>query len=218
MSNFKKSELHYLENYRLLFTNLDEVPTLKNEMAEYGYNDEKIAEGKKLYESTLALYNQNKQETSEERETSAKFATAYEALKKEYAKHRKIAKVALMNHPELWQTFSIKGTASDAYLKVMEDAKTLYTQTKNHEVAKPLLATFKLTESIADTQLQKISEVETLKASYEKEKGESQQATKNKDQAFAELDKWVKDFYNVAKIALDDQPQLLESVGKWIRS
>lgn len=41
MSKLKNSELQYLENYRLLFTNLDEVQDLKTEMAEYGYDEEK---------------------------------------------------------------------------------------------------------------------------------------------------------------------------------
>lgn len=52
----------------------------------------------------------------------------------------------------------------------MEEIKTLYTQTKTHTIAKPILEKFKLTESIADEQLAKINEVETLRAKYEKEK------------------------------------------------
>ena len=51
-----------------------------------------------------------------------------------------------------------------------------------------------------------------------KEKGESQDATKLKDTAFGELDDWMRDFYAVAKIALEDNPQLLESLGKFVRS
>lgn len=92
----KISELKYLENYRLLFVNLEEVQDLKSEMAEYGYDDQKIAEGKALYDKTQSLYNKNKQETAEEREAYAHFAQSYEEMKKSYAKHRKIAKVALM--------------------------------------------------------------------------------------------------------------------------
>ena len=40
------------------------------------------------------------------------------------------------------------------------------------------------------------------------------QATKDKDKAFAELEKWVREFYAIAKIALEDKPQLLESMGR----
>lgn len=57
MSKLNTSELQYLENYRLLFTNLDEVQDLKTELAEFGYNDTKIAEGKALFSQTQQLYN-----------------------------------------------------------------------------------------------------------------------------------------------------------------
>ena len=60
--------------------------------------------------------------------------------------------------------------------------------------------------------------MEQAYADYQKEKGESQQATKDKNNAFDALDKWVVRFFKVAKIALEDKPQLLESLGKTIRS
>lgn len=55
-------------------------------------------------------------------------------------------------------------------------------------------------------------------ADYIREKGESQQATQDKNKAFDAVTKWVSEFYAVAKIALEDQPQLLESVAKLVRS
>ncbi len=63
-----------------------------------------------------------------------------------------------------------------------------------------------------------ISELETARAVYLKEKGgESQDATKGKDAAFAKIDDWMSEFYAVAKIGLEDNPQLLEALGKTIR-
>lgn len=63
-----------------------------------------------------------------------------------------------------------------------------------------------------------ISELETARAVYLKEKGESQDATKIKDAAFAKTDDWMSEFYAVAKIGLEDNPQLLEALGKTVRS
>jgi len=51
-----------------------------------------------------------------------------------------------------------------------------------------------------------------------REVGESQDATKIKDAAFVKMDDWMSEFYAVAKIALEDNPQLLESLGKLVRS
>ena len=81
-----------------------------------------------------------------------------------------------------------------------------------------MLEKFKLTPAVADEQLAKLEELRTLRDAYNKEKGESQDATKAKDAAFAKIADWMREFYAVAKIALDDRPQLLESIGKWMRS
>ena len=40
----------------------------------------------------------------------------------------------------------------------------------------------------------------------------------DKNKAFEAMNKWVKEFYEVAKIALSDRPQLLESIGKLVKS
>ncbi|MRI64354.1 hypothetical protein EDM00_10200 [Ornithobacterium rhinotracheale] len=218
MSKLKTTELQYLENYRVLFTNLDEVQDLKTELADYGYDDTKIAEGKALFDYTQQLYDQNKQETAEEKEAYAQFSDAFSTLKKAYSKHRKVAKVALMKKPELWKTLAIDGSLSAAYVKAMQEIKTFYEQAQNHSDAKPLLEKFKINQAVVDAQVAQIQQVETLRAKYEKEKGENQNATQQKNKAFADLSDWIKEFYAVAQIALDDRPQLMESIGKFVRS
>ncbi len=62
-----------------------------------------------------------------------------------------------------------------------------------------------------------LTELETARAEYLKEKGESQEATKIKDAAFAKMDDWMSEFYAVARIALEDKPQLLEALGKVVK-
>lgn len=52
---------------------------------------------------------------------------------------------------------------------------------------------------------------------YVMEKGESQDATKKKDEAFRVLTDWVRTCYAVAKIALREDKQLLESLAKLVK-
>jgi len=39
-----------------------------------------------------------------------------------------------------------------------------------------------------------------------------------KDAAFAKIDDWMSEFYAEAKIGLEDNPQLLEALGKTVKS
>ncbi len=214
----RTSELQYLEKCRLIFANYEEITELKTELEEYGYDAELMKEGKKLYLKAQELYDKNKQETAEAKEAYALFEQAYEKFTKVYGKHRKIAKVALMHKPEVWESLAIKGETSRAYLSFMKDAEIFYKQATTHQEARPLLQKFKITEAIAEEQLTAIENIVVLRTKYEKESGESQQATQDKNKAFVDMDKWVREFYAVAKIALEDKPQLLESIGKDMRS
>lgn len=214
----RTSELQYLEKCRLVFANYEEIAELKSEMEEYGYDSARMNEGKQLYLKAQELYDKNKQDTAEAKEAYAAFEQAYDKFSKLYSKHRKAAKVALMHKPEVWESLAIKGETARAYLSFMKDAEIFYKQVGTHQEARPLLEKFKITNTIAEEQLTAIENVVALRTKYEKESGESQQATQDKNKAFADMDKWVREFYAVAKIALEDKPQLLESIGKDMRS
>lgn len=123
-----------------------------------------------------------------------------------------------MKKPELWKTLAIDGSLSAAYVKALQEIKTFYEQAQSHSEAKPLLEKFKIDKTAVDAQEAQIQQVESLRNKYEKEKGENQDATQQKNKAFTELSDWVKEFYAVAQIVLDDRPQLLESIGKFVRT
>ncbi len=214
----RQSELQYLENYRLVFTNLSQVAEIQTQMADYGYDETAINEGKALYEKAKNLYDVRQTESTEAKQAYDVFANAFEQLQEQYKKHRKKAKVALLKKTNLYEPFHLKKRIPQAYLKFMQEAEIFYVQMQNNEEAKPLLARFKLNEEIATAQLDAIETVAELRAKYEKEKGESQQATKNKNKAFEDIAEWIREFFTVAEIALEDHPQLLESIGKFVKS
>ncbi len=79
------------------------------------------------------------------------------------------------------------------------------------------LAQFKITPDTIAVCIEDIALLEKSRAIYHREIGELQEATKMKDIVLEELDEWMKDFYAVAKIAMENQPQLLESIGLKVR-
>ncbi|MDO4229859.1 MAG: hypothetical protein Q4C98_08595 [Capnocytophaga sp.] len=216
----KKNSITYevFQKYGAIFENISKNNLLKTELAEYGYDDAEIAKGKALYDSAWQKIDTNKTETTEEKFAYEAFSKKYEALKKAYQTDRKKAKIIFKDDNASLSALNLKGVASTRISGVINDADTLYKQLSVNENLRTPLKKLKIDETYIAQQLTLLTETQQAYHLYLKEKGESEQATKNKNNALAELEKWVKEFYAIAKIALEDQPLLLESLGKSVRN
>jgi hypothetical protein len=218
MSRPKKSEKQLLEDYRIAFQNVSDQPAAAAAMEEVGYGQPEIQQGKDLWTTTNNLMNKTTTETDESAEAYTVFSVKFDVLTSQYKSHRKKTKVAFRNNAIMLERLHIDGSMPDAYLPFLEQVKIFYSiANADPSVASTTSRLKRTAQQLADTALL-IPDVERLRAAYIKEKGESQQATKDKDAALATLDNWMKEFYAVAKIALEDQPQLLESIAKFVRS
>ena len=104
-----------------------------------------------------------------------------------------------------------------AYMNWLETIRKFYTTLNEDAALLQKLARFKVTAEDVTAGLAQITVVEKARAEFLRESGESQAATDTKDTAFAQLDEWMGEFYAVARIALEDKPQLLEVLGKTIK-
>ena len=205
------------QNYGTIFENINKNDVLKTELAEYGYDETEIAKGKALYDDASQKLDLNKTETAEEKLAYDAFAKKFGELKKTYATDRKKVKIIYKDDDRTLSALAVKGVASIRTVALLDDMDTLYKQLQTNETLRNPLKRLKITDEYIAAQLTLLEEVKKKYSDYLKEKGESQQATKDKDEALAKLEKWVREFYAITKIALEDKPQLLESVGKLVR-
>lgn len=212
------SEAEALEQYRVSFENVEKQSEISSIMAEFGYDETLLTEGKALLTKTQTAYNNNKTEDNETVTAYNKFSTTKENLAKVYGLHRKKGKVVFRKDETTLKNLGLKGSLPQAYIKWLETIKKFYSTAIGNTEIETKLARLKVTPTELQDTVALIAELETNRSEYLKEKGESQDATKLKDAAFGELDDWMREFYAVAKIALEDNPQLLESLGKYVKS
>jgi hypothetical protein len=212
------SEAQILEQYRVSFENVENQTEIATIMAEFGYDETLIAEGKSLFTKTQNAYNNNKTEDDETSEAYNNFSTKKEELSEVYMLHRKKGKVVFRKDASVLNSLGLTGSLPRVYVKWLEAVKKFYSTAIGESEIETELARLKVTPIELQDTVALIAALESARAEYLKEKGESQDATKLKDAAFIELDDWMREFYAVAKIALEDNPQLLESLGKFVRS
>ncbi|GAB7086524.1 hypothetical protein [Marinifilum fragile] len=213
-----RSEVQVLESYRIALTNVELQPEIAATMAEFGYTTEVIAEGKTLLSETQNAWNFNKQEDNETLEAYAIFSEKDSALDGSYNLHRKKAKVVFRNDNVMLQKLALSGRTPKAYASKVATMKTFYSEIIADTEIQTKLARLKFPKEEADAGMTAILELEASRTAYLRETGESQEATQAKDAAFDKLDKWMQEFYAVAKIAMDDKPQLLEALGILVRN
>lgn len=212
------SEKSLLQNYGVLFYNVVKDTELSRELEEYGYDAAEVANGKALYDNLVQLYDDNVKETAEEITAYKKFTDLFDALINTYTTDRKKAKIIFKEKPEVLTNLKIKGVQPRRNAVILDSIKIFYQAIQNNPDLLQPLQRLKINAVHVQNQLNQLQAVERAYADYIQEKGESQQATKNKDMAFKTLEKWIREFYAIAKIALEDKPQLLESVAKLVRS
>lgn len=212
------SEMSLLDKSSGALTNGTANSTIAALLSEYTYDEVKMAEGTALHADTLAAWKKNKKESDEKSAAYSDYNSKIEALEDRYRLDRKKGKTVFRKEPETLDKLNLSGSVPKAYLKFMETCETFYTKVNADPAILAKLARMKITN---ETVLEGLADIEAVKAArhaYQNEKGESEEATREKDAAFEKLDEWMDDFYATAKIALMDHPQLLESLGIRVKS
>ncbi len=214
--NYSNREL--LQDYGILFENLKTQDTLKTELADYGYDKYEVSKGRELYIKAQKWYEKNVKESQEKTSAYASFSEKFEQLVEIYRKDRKKAKIVYRKQDDILKILQLKGQMPRRMVKLQDTIRIFYQTLFEQEALQTPLQRLKITVEHIVAQLNLLKSTEKAYAEYIREKGEGEDATKQKDLAFSELEDWVQEFYSIAKIALEDHPQLLESVAKFVRS
>lgn len=212
------SEAETLEQYRVALDNAENQSEIASVLTEFGYDSTMIAQGKALLTQTRQAYDANKTEDDETSAAYNSFTTLKEQLENTYSLHRKKAKVVFRNDSLTMDKLAVSGSLPKAYISWLETAKKFYSVASSDTNIQSKLARLQISADDLIATATLITNLEKARAEYLKEKGESQDSTKLKDAAFAKIDDWMSEFYAVSRIALEDNLQLLESLGKVIRS
>jgi len=187
-------------------------------VAEFGYDEQTINAGKVLYDKTNQLQQQQQKEYGDQYTASAAFKAKLAEAKSVYIRFVKVARVAFKNDYAAFQKLALAGKRKHSFSDWFAQVEQFYNNALVDPAVLSALSKFGVTQAKLEQGKQLAQETQDAAVAKKKESGEAQQATLTRDKAADELDDWLSDYKALAKIALEDKPQLLEKLGILVRS
>lgn len=192
-------------------TTIPEAGTL---LAPFGYDATKIAAGQQLLAETRDLVNQQKVEYGEQFEATEAVQLAWDAAKAAYGPSIALARVALKNETAAQSALGLAGRRKRSLSGWIDQAVTFYSNLLGNQSWVAIMATFNRDQTALAAEQQLVYALVAANLTQEKEKGESQQATRARDAKLDELYDWYGDYRDVAVIALDGHPEWIDLIRK----
>lgn len=217
MAKIRFSQEKILQDTGILLDNLRNQPVIAEKMGAFKYDEKKIEEGKTLWAKAKELYELTKKEGAESTEAYAIYTQKLEQLREGYSLDRKKVKTLYNGRTEVLKNLAVDKAEARAFAVWIAEVERFYTRLEEETELLSELEAMQMELDGVKAQQAKVKEVNAAYTHYIMEKGESQDATKKKDAAFKELTDWVRTCYAVAKIALREDKQLLESLAKLVK-
>ncbi len=191
---------------------------IQGQLSAFGYDSEKLTIGKTLLEECDQLVKTQIKEYGDQFEATSVLNALWKTAEKTYMKSLKIARVAFSHDASAQAALLLNGNRKDSLSGWLQQSESFYANLIASTSFKTAMSTYGYTDEKLLTEQQQIIDLKTAKRNQEKEKGQAQQATLNRDKKLDELDSWVSDFIVIARIALEETPQFLEKLGILERS
>jgi hypothetical protein len=186
---------------------------IKPILANYGYDEATITEGKQLYDTAVDLQHKQKREYGDKYGASNEFKQARKNAYKQYMEFVELARIALKRDPNLMSQLDINGRRESVYEKSVTQMERFYTNALASDDIKGKLARFNITEERLNAGKALVDTMKAKRQEQQEEASEAQRATRDRDAAIDVLDDWMDDFLAVSEIALRSQPEYLERMG-----
>lgn len=179
-------------------------------LSAFRYARKKLLEGKALCEQTHMLHMSKFDKYGSQYQTSNTLKEEVALVKMQYKRHLQIARLAFEDNRGVQEKLKLKGKRKENLDGWLEQATAFYYYidgvmediTRYGADQEELIQTKVMVEALSATKQQQLQT-----------RGEAQHATQQRNIALKQLNNWMKKFRQTARIALQEEPQLLEILG-----
>ena len=214
----KNKVTDFLMSAKTMIENALSDDTVKTALAGYGYDEARLQAGKALYDEAFELDLTQKRESGEKVAATTEFNNLWAEADQQYMKTLKVARIVLKNLYKADQAAMLYGVRKQSFNGWQEQAVSFYANILNDPELLEAMAGYGYPEDRLNQEYEMVQQVIEQNLRQKKEKGESEQATRFRDQKLDQLADFVSDLRGIAKVALADTPDYLEKLGILARS
>ena len=208
----------YLSKARVAIENGKNVPEIAGKLTLFGYAPEQMEVGQQLLADAEAKQNAQKKEYGEQYDATEKQNTLYGEANKEYMKFMKLARIRFADNVDIQQAMRLNGSRKRNLAGFIRDASLFYSNALANENVINGLSKYNITREDLEKGQQLLKDLEQAEAVQKKETGDAQISTQKRNEAMDKLENWFSEFIEVARIAVDDEPEMMEMLGVLHRS
>ena len=206
----KVKEAHFLNQVDIAIDNALNTPEIMEQLGNYGYDAKKLKKALEMRRSIDSLSVQQEDTHIAAKDATRVLNEARQQADTMFGSHLAIARIAFKDDPTFWNALKLaqarERNLADWLVQIHRFYNRIVVVAKEMEKynvpQKELIETRKI-----------IAQIGNLQRLQKKAKGQAQVATQAKNKAVSELHIWMRRFFRIAKIALDDNPQQLEVLG-----
>jgi len=193
-------------------------PIILGRLEEYGYGATRIHQGQTILKRAQEITSTQGGEFGDQLNLTAAKEEARLAANETYLRNLKLTR-SVVTKPGDRKKMELDGDRETGFEGWSRQTSAYYKfALADESIVQLLTAEFNLTreklltgQALYQTALDK-SQQQTA------QKGVKQNSTQERDQIMAEVDVWMSKYQVAAEVALEDQPQLLESLGWFVRN
>ena len=202
-----------VEQARIILRNVHE-PRIASRMSHYGYGPARWEEGQALLDQFLERWQSQKEDYQSKGTIGRNLQADMREMYRLLMDHRALAKWIFRHDADEYQRLGLHQIISNRVLTKIEQARSFYYGAlKNPR----LLVRHGLSKAELEQGQAMVEAVVEARHLRLQKSGIAQDATQQRDEVRQALRTWVIDVRTIARIALRDEPQLLEVLGIGVR-
>ena len=182
-------------------------------LGEYGYQTQKLSEGKALCEAADAAIKKQVANHGDQKDSTSRLLSAEKTARVAYQNLAQVARAAFQRDKAKLSALGLDNPMPKPLPLFITMATTLFDNASHTAEIADILKSYGYNADKLSKERGKIVELSAANQAQEAAKGSAQQATFEQNKAMEALDYWMGCFVKVAKVALREQPQLLEKLG-----